>query len=57
MSHNTAEISQQLKTEETVTACAQFQAMLALKKSKLPLTDYKKHWKYNMSQVTQSEHQ
>ena len=31
--------------------------MLALKKSKLPLTDYKKHWKYKMSQVTQWEHQ
>ena len=37
-------------------ACAQFQAMFAIQKSKLPLTEYQIHWKYKMSQVTQWEH-
>ena len=44
-----------LKTKEIVTTVClcSISSKACSKKAKLPLTDYKKHWKYEMSQETQ----
>ena len=44
-----------LKTKEMVTrvCLCSIASKACSKKAKLPLTDYKKHWKYEMSQETQ----